>query len=192
MNKIFAVVIFFITNSAFSQNEKANIYSGGMLFLQPGYTIADTEHQNIKELNFGIGGILRFYFFEYFTTGIYGGTHKATYNSTHSENSYISLSYGGVFLGISRKVGNFRYTFSAFAGRGTIKNLHIESQNSNKLIDAYLYKKSTFVFSPIFSLDYAVSKRLLLTLQTVFLTAKFNNEKTFYNPALQIGILFNR
>ena len=163
-----------------------------MLILQPGYTITENRHQKIKDVGFGIGGILRFYFYGYFTAGIYGGTQRTKYTSTHAENSYINLGYGGPFLGFSRKAGKFRYTVSAFAGKGTIRNLHIESQDNNVLTDAYLYKNATIVFSPILSLDYAMSQKLQLTLQTVCLTATFDDDKSFYNPAIQIGILFNR
>lgn len=178
--------------SAFSQNINKNIYSGGMLVLQPGYIIAENNHQKINELNFGIGGILRFYFSEYFTAGIYGGTLKTTYHSTNSKNSYINLGYGGPFLGFSHKSGKFRYSASAFIGMGSIKNLHIESQTNNLLSDAYLYKSSTMVLSPILSIDYALSEKISITLQTVYLAATMSNNKPLYNPTVQLGILFNR
>lgn len=186
------IIFFFIIISAFSQDSNNNKYSGGMLILQPGFIITENGHQNIQNYNFGVGGILRFYFYRFITAGIYGGTQRTKYNSSNSENSYISLGYGGPILGFSRKARKLRYTLSAFIGKGTIKNLHIESQNNNMLTDAYFYKKSTLVFSPVLSIDYAVSQRLLLTLQTVCLTAKFDEDKTLYNPTLQLGILFNR
>jgi hypothetical protein len=193
MKKLLIIILlFFIAISACSQNLNKSIYSGGMLFLQAGYTIAENRHQSINDFSFGIGGILKFYFCRYFTTGIYGGTQRTKYSSVNSENSNINLSYGGPFLGFSLKAGKFRYTLSAFVGKGTVKNLHIESQNNNMLTDAYLYKNSTMVFSPILSLDYAMSQRLLLTLQTVCLTTKFDVDKTLYNPTFQIGILFYR
>ena len=175
-----------------SQNTDKSIYSGGMLVFQPGYILTENSHQEIRDVNFGIGGILRFYFYEYFTSGIYGGTHKTSYNSTNSENSYINLGYGGPFLGFSHKTGKLRYTASAFIGFGKIRNLHIESQNNNVLSDAYLYKYSTIVFSPILSLDYALSQRISLTLQAVCLSAKINDNRSLYNPTLQVGVLFNR
>lgn len=193
MKKLFLTIIFlFFIISAFSLDTNKNIYSGGMLILQPGYMITENEFQNIHNLNFGIGGILRFYFYEYFTAGIYGGSQKTKYNSSNSKNSYINLGYGGIIIGFSRKTNKLRYTVSAFIGKGTIRNLHIESQNNNMLVDAYFYKNSTIILSPVLSIDYAVSQRLLITLQTVCLTAKFDNNKSLYNPTLQLGILFNR
>ncbi|PKP38998.1 MAG: hypothetical protein CVT98_03770, partial [Bacteroidetes bacterium HGW-Bacteroidetes-15] len=153
------------TISAISQNSNSNLYSGGMLILQPGFTITKNNHQNIHSHNFGLGGILRFYFYEYFTAGIYGGTQRTRYDSPNSVNSYISIGYGGPILGFSRKIRKVRYTLSGFVGKGTIRNLHIESQSNNLLTDAYLYKHSTIVFSPILSVDYALSQRILLTMQ---------------------------
>lgn len=192
MKKLSLIIclLLFIT-SAFSQNSKKNIYSGGMLFFQPGYMITENEYQDIRHPDFGIGGILRFYFYDTFTAGIYGGTQRTSYNSSYSENSYITVGYGGPIVGFSRQFGQFRYSASAFVGKATIRNLHIEKQDSHLLVDAHFYKYSTLVYSPVLSVDYALTQRLLLTLQTVCLTSKFDN-KSLYNPTVQFGILFNR
>lgn len=193
MKKILTIALFSLfAVSVLSQNEDKSLYSGGMLVFQPGYVYSENNNQQIKTGNLGIGGIIRFYFCNHFTTGIYGGTQKTSYNSTSSENSYINLGYGGPFLGFSTQHGKFRYTVSAFVGMGAIKNLHIESQTNNLLSEAYLYSNSTVVLSPIISLDYALTQRLALTFQAVCLTAKVNDDKLFFNPALQIGFLFGR
>jgi len=184
------IILFCIAKPVFSQNLNENTFSGGMLILQPGYTFAENNHQTIKDISFGVGGILRFYFLGYFTAGVYGGVQKTSYHSFNSKNSYINLSYGGPFVGLSHRTGKFRYTLSAFVGIGSVKNLHVENQNSDMLTDAYLYKNSATVLSPILSLDYALTQRLFLTAQTVCLTTKFDS-KTLYNPTFQIGILFN-
>lgn len=89
---------------SFSQSEKSNIYSGGMLILQPGFCITKNNHKDINELSFGLGGILRFYLFKHFTAGVNGGSQKATYSSGNSDNSTISLGYGGAFVGLTRKI----------------------------------------------------------------------------------------
>jgi len=187
---IFVFLIFLSSN--FSQESNQNIYSGGMLIVQPGLIFTENNHQKIENNSLGLGGILRFYFKNNLTTGIFGGTQKTKYSTTMSENSYLSLGYGGPFLGYSFKVKKMRYTASAFVGRGTIKNLHIENQNNSILNEAYFYKIPTFVFSPILSIDYELSQRLHLSLQAVCLYSKFDNNKTLYNPTLQFGVLFNR
>lgn len=193
MKSLLMTIIFFLSvTSVFSQNKDKNIYSGGMLILQPGYIITSNIHQNIQDLSFGLGGILRFYFCDYFTAGIYGGSQRTKYHSTNSRNSYFTIGYGGPFVGLSRKAGKLRYTISAFVGKGTIKNLHIENQNNNVLKDAYLYRYSVIVLSPILSLDIALSQRLHLTIQAVCLTTKFSDDRKLYNPTVQTGILFNR
>jgi len=143
-------------------------------------------------MNYGIGGILRFYFSGYFTTGIYGGSNRTSYTTTGSENSYFNLGYGGIFAGFSRKTGNFRYVISAFAGGGKIKNLHIESQTEGSLTEAYFYQYPVMVFSPVLSMDYALTRKLSVTSQFVCLIAELEGERMMYNPLFQIGILFNR
>jgi len=174
------------------QSENRGIYSGGMLLFQPGYTITSNDRQDIKASSFAIGGILRMYFGKNYTAGIYGGSQKTTYPSANSVNSYFNFGYGGPFVGLTRKSGKFRYTISAFAGMGSIRNLHIESQNGEVLNGAYLYQHSALVYSPILSLDYALTKRLSLTFQALCLTGSFDGGRRFYNPTMQFGVLFNR
>lgn len=180
-----------VISSATAQEETKSLYSGGMLILQPGLTIAGNDHQDIREGSISVGGILRMYFCKYFTAGIYGGSQKTHYKTSGSENSYLNLGYGGPFVGFSHKSGKIRYTASAFAGMGSFRNLHIENQTGSFLSDANLYKASTVVCSPILSLDYAITKRIFVTVQTLCLMGKFE-KKSFYNPTFQLGILFSR
>lgn len=192
MKKLILIFIFFFSFiSVFSLDTNKNIYSGGMLILQPGYLITKNDYQSINHSNFGIGGILKFYPYKYLTIGIYGGSQKTHYPSSNSQNSYINIGYGGPFVGFSIKPNKIRYTISAFVGKTTIRNLHINSQNNVVLSDAYLYKHSSLIYTPILSIDYPISKRIVLTLQTVCLTTKIANE-SLYNPIMQFGILFNR
>ncbi len=171
---------------------KQELYSGGMLFFQPGYTITKNNQQKIEDISFGIGGILRLYFYNYFTAGIFGGTHKTSYNSTGSSDSYLNFGYGGPFIGLSHKTGKFRFSLSAFTGMGKIKNLHIEKQINDTITNAYLYKKSAIVISPLVSADYAITQKLSFTLQAICLFSKFEADKKIVNPVIQIGILINR
>jgi hypothetical protein len=189
---LFTSLLLLSGGAALGQQDKANLYSGGMLFLQPGYTFTTNIHQEIRDHSFGLGGILRFYLPHHLTAGIYGGTQKTGYVSANSVNSTMNLGYGGPFIGYSRLSGRFRYTLSAFAGKGTLRNLHIESQQGNSLSESYLYSHGVWVFSPLLSLDYALTKRLLFTFQGVCLTTKYNTGMLFYNPTAQLGILFNR
>jgi len=191
MKKYLAVLLLFcLVTEIYAENDNA-LYSGGMLIFQPGITMATNEYQHIKTYSNSIGGILRIYFCKNFTAGLYGGNQKSIYKTTGSENSFINLGYGGPFLGFSRRLGKFRYTASAFIGMGSIQNLHIESQVDNTLTDAKLFKSSILLYSPILSLDYAITKRLYFTVQTVCLTGSYQ-DKPFYTPTLQLGILFSR
>lgn len=174
------------------KSENRGVYSGGMLLFQPGYTITSNNRQDIKASSFAIGGILRMYFGKHLTAGIYGGSQKTIYPSANSVNSYFNFGYGGPFVGLTHKSGRIRYTVSAFAGMGSIRNLHIESQNGEVLTEAYSYQHSALVYSPILSLDYALTKRLSLTFQTLCLTGSFDGGRKFYNPTMQFGVLFNR
>ncbi len=172
--------------------ENANLYSGGMLILQPGYTIAQNNHQEIRTTGLGVGGILRFYVYENLTVGITGGNQKTRYLSTASQNSFISLGYGGPFVGYTTKGKAFRFCASIGFAKGRIKNLHIESQQDEILNEAYLYNYKANVIFPMLSLDYLMTKKIVLTSQFIFLTAKYNQNDLYFCPVFQVGILFNR
>lgn len=175
-----------------AQETKKDHYSGGMLFYQPGFTFAENGFQEIKNNSNAIGGILRFYFLDYFTCGVYGGSQTTHYNSNLSENSYMKLGYGGVFAGGSFKTGKWRFTASLFAGMGGVDNLHIENQSGSTLNNAYLYHYSVITFSPIISVDFYLTSKIALTFQTICLTSRTQDKKFFYNPTVQLGVLFNR
>jgi len=193
VKKTLPVLLFlFAVTSCFSQSTEKNIYSGGMLLYQPGYAFSSNPFQEIKAASSGIGGILRFYIGEGLVCGIYGGSQKIHYSSAGSENSYLSLGYGGPFVGFSHKQDKFRFTLSAFAGGGTVRNLHIESQSGDILEEAYLYRHGAFVVSPILSLDYSMTQKISLTLQTVCLVSHFDGDWNLINPVLQFGVLFSR
>ncbi len=178
--------------SVFGQAEKQNIYSGGMLIVQSGYTSATNAFQKIETSSLGVGGILRFYLFNHLTTGIYGGTQKSHYKTSTSNDSYINLGYGGVFLGFTHKVKKFRFVASGFVGGGSVKNLHIVQQNQTHISDAQFYKKSGLVLSPILSIDYSLTQRLNLTVQTVALYSKYDVTNYIFDPIFQVGLLFSR
>ena len=49
-----------VSVAVFSQDNKKNIYSGGMLFYQPGFTISKTNYQTLKDNSNSIGGMCDF------------------------------------------------------------------------------------------------------------------------------------
>jgi hypothetical protein len=172
--------------------QTGSIYSGGMLVFQPGITLTNNGHQDISAGSGSVGGILRMYFGSNLTAGIYGGSQTTHYQSIGSDDSFFKIGYGGPFFGYSKLQGKFRYTASLFAGMGSVTNLHIDTHTGDQLGDAWLHKSSTVLFSPIISVDYAITNRLFVTAQTICLTGKYDLNKWFYNPTLQFGILFSR
>lgn len=188
---VIIILLSLLQNLSVSQNNK-DLYSGGMLIFQPAYTITQNPASHeIKDVGFGIGGVLRFYFLSNFTAGVYGGSLNTNYETVNSNNSYINIGYGGPFIGFSKRTEKIRYTLSGFIGRGTINNLHIEQQSSNEIIEGYLYNYSTILFSPMISVDINMTERIALCIQAVSIMGKYKNEM-LYNPSLQIGVLFNR
>ena len=182
-------VYFFVIS--FGQDNKY-LYSGGMLMFQPGYSIVKNPHQQIESLGFGIGGILRFYVKDHLTLGISGGSQKTRYSSTGSKNSYISLGYGGPFVGYTILTEKFRYTFSLSVAKGRIKNLHVETQSGYILTESYYYSHKAWVAYPMLSLDYFMTKKIVITSQLIYLSARYNKNDLYFCPVFQLGVLFNR
>ncbi len=184
-------IFIFSTVFCFSQTEKA-LYSGGMLLFQPGITIAENPQQQIETLSFGIGGILRFYAKDHWCFGLFGGNQKAKYTSSFSKNSTISLGYGGVFFGYTKKMNRFRLCAYLSLNKGRIKNMHIEKQDGSQILEGDYYSYPAWVGSPILSLDYALTDKISLTSQLICLTAFYKQNDLYFCPVLQLGVLFNR
>lgn len=191
MKKAIILTLIFFSVKSFSQEQK-HLYSGGMLLFQPGYTMAENPNQKIESLGFGVGGELRFYIKNHLTAGIIGGSQKTRYNSSGSENSYISLGYGGPFIGYTYSGNRFRICASVSAGKGRIKNLHIESQDGVVLNNAEYYNYSAWVGYPMLSFDYFMTKKIAFTSQVIYLTALYNENDLYFCPVFQLGVLFNR
>ncbi len=171
------------------KQENTNIYSGGMLILQPSWLTMQNPHGIYETRGGGIGGILRFYIGQNFAAGIFGGSQSANYETEKSDESYINLGHGGGFLGFTLKHGKIRYNASMGVGRGSVKNLHVEYINDNELIDSFLYNYGTIMYVPFVSIDYKLTKRLLFTCQFSYF---FGDNNNYQNRVLQIGLLFNR
>jgi hypothetical protein len=184
-------ILIYLNLFCFSQDRKP-MYSGGMLFLQPGFTIAQNPHQKIETLGFGIGGILRFYIKDHICLGIIGGNQKTNYKSTGSDNSYITLGYGGPMMGYTYSKNKFRFCAAISVGKAKIKNLHIQSQNGVILSDADYYIYKAWVGYPIISFDYLMTEKIAFTSQLICLGAFYNKNDLYFCPVFQIGILFNR
>ena len=189
---ILAFIALLSLNTLMAQEQKGNSYSGGMLIYQPGWLVTSINHHKISTHTNAIGGILRFYFFDYLTVGIYGGRQNGNYKTEASKNSYLNLGYGGLFVGGNYRINKLRITASVYGGMGGIKNLHIAKQEDNYLNEAYFHNYLVAVASPIISLDYFINKRITLTLQSVCLMEFSTQKEIIYNPTLQIGILFNK
>jgi hypothetical protein len=163
-----------------------------MLFFQPGYAIAKNDSQNIKAFGLGIGGLMRFYLKDHLTLGIAGGSLRTTYKSVNSDNSYISLGYGGPFFGYTLSRPKFRFCVALSIGMGRIKNLHIEEQDGVVLNSASFYSYSAKLAYPIISLDYHITQKISVVFQTIFITAHYNKNDLYFCPVFQIGIAFSR
>ncbi len=188
---VLTLILSLVFTFSYSQDSKP-IYSGGMLFLQPGITIASNPYQDIQSLGFGLGGILRFYPTEHICVGLSGGNQKTKYSSLGSENSYMSLGYGGIIFGYTFAKDKFRFCASLGVAKGRVKNLHISQQTGDVLLDANYYSYAAWVAYPLVSFDYMLTKKISFTTQLINLTALYNENDLYFCPVFQLGVLFNR
>ncbi|MDD2635026.1 MAG: hypothetical protein PHW82_05960 [Bacteroidales bacterium] len=186
---IFLLTVLFL--EIFSQNSKP-LYSGGMLFFQPGYTIMHNPYQKVESVGFGLGGILRFYPTKHICVGVSGGSQKTKYNTIGSENSFITLGYGGFIFGYTIAKDKFRFCASIGMARGKLRNFHISEQTGVEIKDAAFYSYGAWVTYPMLSFDYMLTKKISFTSQLINLTAVYNENDLYFCPVFQLGILFNR
>jgi len=191
MKKILlGLLLYSLTYNAYCQEK--SLYSGGMLFFQPGYTRYQNQSQEISNFSFGLGGLLRFYPTKHLCVGLAGGTQKAKYITSGSVNSYISLGYGGLIFGYTFIHGKMRFCANIGLARGRLKNLHITQQNGSIINQGDFYSYGAWVVYPSLSFDYMLTKKISFTTQLIHLSAVYNENDLYFCPVFQLGVLFNR
>jgi len=168
------------------KNDKASI----SILIQPGFAYSENDFQKINTNCIGVGGLFRFYLPKKITVGITGGKSKARYASKNSDKSYVDLLNISPFAGYTNIKNKMRYTLAYGPGYGFIKNYHQNDIKSTNPADTFTNEHNTFTNTLLASVDMYLNKRMVFTFQLTHIYTRLN-KKTYHNPSLNMGVLFN-
>ena len=170
-------------------------YSGGMMY-HTGYlsggAVDISSHETVKLQGApsGIGGLLRFHFGKHFRIGGEG------YNSTlhyGKNNSYATLSWGGLLLDSPWAINKFTVFFGGTIGGGSVKNITVVNNRPIRPIEkeAIYRKYSVMIADPFIGMEYAINRRMHLITKIDCLFDMTGKQSDFATgPRVYLGIVF--
>jgi hypothetical protein len=194
----FCCVLFCLQTKAQDADNKKTYfqgYSGGMM-LHTGYisggmvSVNSQEKTKLQGMPFGIGGLLRFHFGNYFRVGGEG------YNSTlhYGKNkNYTALSWGGLLLDCQWKINKFTLFGGGTIGGGSVKNITILNDFSTHSIEKNaIYRKYTIMIAdPFIGMEYAIAQKIHLITKVDCIFNITNRQPDFViGPRFYAGIVF--
>ncbi|MCL2073551.1 MAG: hypothetical protein FWH18_06510 [Marinilabiliaceae bacterium] len=175
-----------------SKKFKYRGYSGGMMvhtaYLYGGNINVGADDIKIEGVPFGIGGAMRFQFGNHFRIGAEG------YSSTlcYGDNSYLSLSWGGLLFDCPYKINNFTFFAGGTIGGGGVKNVTVTNTLVNSMKENALYQKySIMIADPFIGAEYAFTPRISLTTKIDFVFNLSQKRPDFaMGPRIYLGFSF--
>lgn len=193
-------------------------YSGGMM-LHAGYQFGqgvgfqseNGTERDLRSLNYGIGGALRFHLFSHLRVGAEGYVSTMPLKS-QGEGSNIRTGWGGVLADAYTKWGCVWPFIGGTIGGGAQRCTHVLSGEDNSIIGSniketwdnfkdYANSESTypaeytkrgfFAFDPFIGIEYAMTQKMHIVVKADYLICV--HQKHFLTPSgprLYVGFMF--
>jgi hypothetical protein len=161
------------------------------MFFQTGYARLSEKVGDIEGFMPGLGGRLHFYIGNYVRLGGAGASTKLTYEDPGAGKSSFRLSYGGATVEGSIPVWRFRFSEGVFAGQGNIDHLHILQKN-DILVLSELRQYSTFVISPLSTIEFSIVRSIAVMVAADFPFGTFAQRTSLGGPRFHVGVIFNK
>lgn len=192
MNKSIILLIFLaLATTAFSQEEKKDIFCGGM-FLHTGYLTNTRTTENIDGLCEGLGGQLSFFVGDNLRIGTEGYASTAKYKG----DGFYKLGWGGLMFGYEFNKWKLIPVISCTIGGGSVKDLYIINANTtdNNPDNVIFRKYSVMLISPSLSFEYPLTSIIHIVTKFDYVLSLSSNNKTDYanGPRAYVGVLFNK
>lgn len=205
MKKIYLLsILCFLSFLSFSQNPfKYKGFSGGMMvhtgFLKSNsFTLTNNQGNNFANLKvegmpFGLGGAARLHFGNHWRIGGEGYVSDITYGRYNSINS---ISWGGILVDYTFNIKRFTPFVGVIFGGGSFQNITLTQSTLNDFIteENTSYRKHSFLaISPFIGIEYALTKKLHLTLKADYLM-NINNPSNDFAKGVRLffGVMFYR
>jgi hypothetical protein len=203
--QLLLIWVFFSTNIFAQTPEKCFKYSGfsGGMMLHLGYvqsknftlTGADNFSKQLKlsGLAWGIGGQVRLHFRNNWRVGTEGYVTEHKY----SNNSYISVGWGGILADYIWNLGKFMPFAGCTFGGGSQKNVTILEAIDNDFVlekNNVSFRKFGFLcMAPFVGTEIALNKKIHLMLKVDYITNFSNPQPDFVTgPRFYFGFMFCR
>ena len=167
-------------------------FSGGMMIhtgYLTGYYSAVDYHA--KGVPFGLGGALRFHFFDHLRVGGEGYVSKLP--QMHN-GSYIRLGWGGLLIDGYWQLGRWKPYLGFTVGGGSLSTLLVRDGNAKDWVpeaDAILRNSAVFLVDPFIGVEFAVTKAFHLSLKADYIVP-LNSRECPTGVRFYLGFIFAR
>lgn len=167
-------------------------FSGGMMihtgYLTGHYSAVD---YHAKGAPFGLGGAVRFHFFDHLRVGGEGYVSKLP--QLHN-GSYIRLGWGGLLIDGYWQLGRWKPYAGFTVGGGSLSTLLVRSGNASDWhseTDVILHNGAVMIIDPFVGLEFSVTKAFNLTLKADYILT-LNNRECPAGVRFYLGFVFAR
>jgi hypothetical protein len=177
--------------STFEEDARKNMesfFSTGVMFKIGYFNLPNTR--SISGMPLGVAGRFYFELHKYFRLGFLGSSGSIEYGN----HSTFSIGYFGPTVETKFDVSFVRFALGFFIGAGHWTNFHVSSVNeSTGELTGKHYDSWTFLVSPVFSVEFAVTKSIAIVVLGEFLIGShLGSDITAGGPTFGIGLLFKK
>ncbi|MBI4977906.1 MAG: hypothetical protein HZC28_10500 [Spirochaetes bacterium] len=191
MKKIAAVMISLLISASSAPLLTAPFLNGGM-FYHAGYGDVRSPFGDISGLSAGLGGRLAFSVLPWLRAGGMGFASGFDYNGPGLPGSYCSIGAGGATVEAFTAFGPVVCSIGMLAGGGTIRQLHIISNQSAGVSTVSYTSTGTFIAVPFCIIEMPVTPAFSIAVMADWLFGTRIISGSSYGPRVHLGILFNR
>lgn len=167
-------------------------FSGGMM-LHTGYLAGyySALDYHAKGAPFGLGGAVRFHFFNHLRVG--GEGYVSKLSQLHN-GSYIRLGWGGLLIDGYWQLGRWKPYVGFTVGGGSLSTLLVRHGNANDWQaedDVVLHNSAVMIMDPFVGVEFSVTKAFHLTLKADYIMT-LNNRDCPTGVRIYFGFIFAR
>lgn len=195
MKRCVAILLLFLVfcSTALAQDTVRPVrFSGGMM-IHTGYLSGDMNEAgyHAEGMPFGLGGVLRFHFFNHLRVGGEGYVSKL---SMQHNGSYVRLGWGGLLVDGYWQLGRWKPYAGFTVGGGSLSSLLIRDGDAGDWQpekDAVLHNAAVMLIDPFIGCEFALTRAMHLTLKADYIIP-LNSQECPKGVRFYLGFIFAR
>lgn len=189
--KTVVIFIFLAVAQAGLQAESGRFLNGGMFYHVGAGEIRMNSHKKAG-LSKGLGGRIALTVAKGIRVGAMGFSTEFTYrNESEIKGSYAGLGFGGITLEAIFPIGRAWLSGGFLAGMGSVRHLHIISQEGDQKTVTY-ERYATWIFMPLILAEFPLNRSISLAVMADWILGTKIAQGRSFGPRLHVGLLFNR